>query len=90
MDSLNTKQQQAVEAVLNGKNIFLTGPGGTGKSFTIKYIIELLKDKNYGLTATTGTSALPNSCSTQGFFAVFEGCKRFQRSQAKPSRRSSP
>ena len=55
MDSLNTKQQQAVEAVLNGKNIFLTGPGGTGKSFTIKYIIELLKDKNYGLTATTGS-----------------------------------
>jgi len=58
MDSLNTKQQQAVEAVLNGKNIFLTGPGGTGKSFTIKYIIELLKDKNYGLTATTGSAAV--------------------------------
>lgn len=58
MDSLNTKQQQAVEAVLNGKNIFLTGPGGTGKSFTIKYIIELLKDKKYGLTATTGTAAV--------------------------------
>ena len=58
MDSLNTKQQQAVTAVLNGKNIFLTGPGGTGKSFTIKYITELLKDKNYGLTATTGTAAV--------------------------------
>lgn len=58
MDSLNTRQQHAVEAVLNGKNIFLTGPGGTGKSFTIKYIIELLKDKNYGLTATTGTAAV--------------------------------
>jgi ATP-dependent DNA helicase PIF1 len=60
MDKLNTKQQLAVESVLNGENIFITGPGGTGKSFTIKYIIELLKthNKNYGLTATTGTASV--------------------------------
>jgi ATP-dependent DNA helicase PIF1 len=44
---------------MNGDNILLTGPAGTGKSFTIKYIIELLKanNKNVGLTATTGTAA---------------------------------
>lgn len=60
MDKLNTKQRLAVESVLNGENIFITGPGGTGKSFTIKYIIELLKtnNKNYGLTATTGTASV--------------------------------
>ena len=60
MDKLNTKQRLAVDSVLNEENIFITGPGGTGKSFTIKYIIELLKtnNKNYGLTATTGTASV--------------------------------
>src|SRR5210317_2408103 len=60
MESLNTKQREAVEAVLNGRNILITGPGGTGKSFTIKYITELLNEnnKNYGLTATTGTASV--------------------------------
>ena len=56
---LNTKQKFAVEQTMNGENILITGPAGTGKSFTIKYIIELLKanKKNVGLTATTGTAA---------------------------------
>lgn len=60
MESLNTKQREAVEAVLNGRNILITGPGGTGKSFTIKYITELLNENNkyYGLTATTGTASV--------------------------------
>lgn len=57
--SLNTKQQLAVSQTMDGENILITGPAGTGKSFTIKYIIELLKanNKNVGLTATTGTAA---------------------------------
>jgi ATP-dependent DNA helicase PIF1 len=57
--TLNAKQQLAVAQTMNGGNILLTGPAGTGKSFTIKYIIELLKanNKNVGLTATTGTAA---------------------------------
>ena len=60
MESLNTKQREAVDAVLNGRNILITGPGGTGKSFTIKYITELLNENNkyYGLTATTGTASV--------------------------------
>jgi ATP-dependent DNA helicase PIF1 len=60
MELLNTKQREAVDAVLNGRNILITGPGGTGKSFTIKYITELLSENNkyYGLTATTGTASV--------------------------------
>jgi ATP-dependent DNA helicase PIF1 len=56
---LNAKQKVAVEQTMNGENILITGPAGTGKSFTIKYIIELLRaeKKNVGLTATTGTAA---------------------------------
>jgi ATP-dependent DNA helicase PIF1 len=59
MDLLNNKQHIAVEQTIKGENILITGPAGTGKSYTIKYIIELLKadNKNIGLTATTGTAA---------------------------------
>lgn len=59
MSLLNNKQKYAVDQTINGENILITGPAGTGKSYTIKYIIELLKEnnKNIGLTATTGTAA---------------------------------
>lgn len=59
MDLLNNKQHLAVEQTIKGENILITGPAGTGKSYTIKYIIELLRtdNKNVGLTATTGTAA---------------------------------
>lgn len=59
MDLLNEKQRFAIEQTINGENILITGPAGTGKSYTIKFIIELLhtNKKNIGLTATTGTAA---------------------------------
>ena len=37
--TLTGSQKRAFEAYLLGKNIFLTGKGGTGKSFLTKYII---------------------------------------------------
>lgn len=59
MELLNNKQRLAAEQTKNGENILITGPAGTGKSYTIKFIIELLKNDNkkIGLTATTGTAA---------------------------------
>ena len=59
MELLNEKQKLAVEQTINGENILITGPAGTGKSYTIKFIIEILhaNKKNIGLTATTGTAA---------------------------------
>lgn len=59
MSLLNNKQQLAVDQTINGENILITGPAGTGKSYTIKHIIELLQGngKKIGLTATTGTAA---------------------------------
>jgi ATP-dependent DNA helicase PIF1 len=57
---LNKKQEKAFNEVKSGKNVFITGPGGTGKSFVINKIIQYCKDNNkkYGVTSTTGSSAL--------------------------------
>jgi ATP-dependent DNA helicase PIF1 len=60
MELLNKEQKYAVECVMNGNNILLTGSAGTGKSYTIKYIMEYLRnnDKKYAITAMTGTAAI--------------------------------
>jgi len=56
---LNVEQQLALDEFKTGKNIFLTGPAGTGKSVTLKKIIEHSESSalKYGVTATTGTAA---------------------------------
>lgn len=56
---LNIEQQFAFDEFKTGKNIFLTGPAGTGKSVTLKKIIEHCEFSalKYGVTATTGTAA---------------------------------
>lgn len=55
---LNKSQERALDYVLAGKNIFLTGAGGTGKSFTLKYIIDCLPRLTTFVTALTGMAAL--------------------------------
>ena len=57
---LNKKQQKAFDEFETGKNVFITGPAGTGKSITLNKIIEYSKENNkkYGITSTTGSSAL--------------------------------
>ena len=57
---LNKKQQKAFDEFKTGKNVFITGPAGTGKSITLNKIIEYCKENNkkYGITSTTGSSAL--------------------------------
>jgi ATP-dependent DNA helicase PIF1 len=57
---LNDEQRSAHKSVQSGKNIFLTGAGGTGKSHTIRAITEWARDSNirYAVTAMTGCAAL--------------------------------
>lgn len=57
--TLNEEQQKALDLWTTGKNIFLTGYAGTGKSVTVKKIIEYCKSENkkFGVTATTGSAA---------------------------------
>lgn len=57
---LNEEQMKALELFKLKGNIFLTGFAGTGKSVTIKKIVEYCKLNNikFGVTSTTASSAL--------------------------------
>ncbi len=58
--TLNKGQQAALEQILLGNSVFLTGPGGTGKSFLIQHIVREfeLRGKKAAVTALTGCAAL--------------------------------
>jgi len=45
------------ELLKKGENIFLTGPAGTGKTFTLKKALEMYPN-NFVVTSSTGISAL--------------------------------
>ena len=53
---LNVQQNKAVQQVLDGHSLLLLGAAGTGKSFTIKIMVEQCQERNLNvsLTCTTG------------------------------------
>jgi len=55
--ALTQQQQKALDLVKSGKNIFITGKAGTGKSFVIKEIKKELGDK-LTICSSTGVSAI--------------------------------
>ena len=55
--SLNIGQEAAYNAVLEGKSVFITGSGGTGKSFLLNLLYNKCP-KVVSLTALTGCAAL--------------------------------
>jgi len=57
---MNAQQQEAFDTVKTGKNVFLTGPAGSGKSYLIREITEwgLSVGKKIATTALTGCAAL--------------------------------
>lgn len=61
---LNVEQQKVVDKFLERKNIYITGPAGTGKSYVLRHIIDLAMrgQLNIGVTASTGLAA----CHIQG------------------------
>lgn len=61
MDTLTDEQKKAFNAIKEGKSVFITGPGGTGKSYLLKMIYDLipqLTNKSVAVTAMTGCAAL--------------------------------
>uniref|UniRef100_A0A6C0JY68 ribonuclease H n=1 Tax=viral metagenome TaxID=1070528 RepID=A0A6C0JY68_9ZZZZ len=60
LNQCTAEQREAIDAVLAGQTIFLTGPGGTGKSFLLKVLYEEFNKtgKKMAVTAMTGCAAL--------------------------------
>jgi len=58
--ALNEKQKDILESVVDGKNMFITGFAGSGKSYLVQQICESLNDlkKKVALTAMTGCAAI--------------------------------
>lgn len=62
--TLNTGQSLVFEKYKKGENIFLTGPGGSGKSFLIKTIVEdaLLNGDKIQICGLTGCASILLNC----------------------------
>jgi hypothetical protein len=68
---LTVEQEAVVSLSLAGKNLFITGAGGSGKTVTLKTILTRLQERqiSYQVVAPTGIAALPlNGVTTYSFF----------------------
>jgi ATP-dependent exoDNAse (exonuclease V) alpha subunit len=78
---MNTEQQSAYDEVLNKNSILLTGPAGTGKSYTLKEIVKWarLTKRECATTSTTGSSAfLIGGRTIHSFLGIGLGTKTAQ------------
>jgi len=55
---LNQSQRKALEILESGRNVFLSGEAGTGKSFVLNYFLEKNSRKNILMCAPTGIAAI--------------------------------
>lgn len=64
LTKLSPEQLYAFEKFKEGKNIFVTGPGGTGKTMLIHYFIKHAKmiNKNCQVCALTGCASILLNC----------------------------
>lgn len=64
---LSVEQELVFNKYIQGKNIFITGPGGSGKSAIIKHIYEHAKhyERNIQVTAMTGCAAVLLNCKAK-------------------------
>ena len=67
MIELSEQQQCVFDKYLLRQNIFITGPGGSGKSALIKYIYDdaIRKGRNIQVTALTGCAAVLLNCKAK-------------------------
>ena len=69
---LSTKQQLFLDLVLEGKNIFLTGKAGTGKSFITKVAIQTLQKMGRRVAAVAPTGVAANNIGGQTIHSMFK------------------
>ena len=60
MENCTEEQKACIEAVLKGESVFITGPGGTGKSYILDILYREFNSlgKTMAITAMTGCAAL--------------------------------
>lgn len=55
---LSSCQEEALEVLESGANVFLTGQAGTGKSTVLKTWLSKKRESDYAVTASTGIAAM--------------------------------
>ena len=75
-ESLSEEQNIAFEKFKNGENLFITGPGGTGKTKLVKHLVEYNYsiNKKTQVCALTGTAAVLIGCNARTIHS-FSGIK---------------
>jgi ATP-dependent exoDNAse (exonuclease V) alpha subunit len=68
---LSSKQDLFLKSVLAGKNVFLTGKAGTGKSFVTKKAIETLKKAKKNVVALAPIGIAANNIGGQTIHSMF-------------------
>ena len=63
---MSTEQKICFDEAMSGQNLFISGPGGVGKSFVVKHIIKEFKARGhkFRIAASTGVAALNVGGST--------------------------
>jgi ATP-dependent DNA helicase PIF1 len=67
LNAFSKEQQICFDKYILGCNLFITGPGGTGKSYLIKqiYLNAILRSKTIYVTALTGCAAILLGCKAR-------------------------
>lgn len=68
---LAKKQQEFLDAVSNGDNVYLTGKAGTGKSYITKLAIELLQNRGKKVMALAPTGIAANNIGGATIHSAF-------------------
>lgn len=65
--NLSTEQKYAFAKFTKGQNLFVTGPGGTGKTRLIQFMVEYMNSigKSYQVCALTGCAATLLNCKAK-------------------------
>lgn len=55
---LSESQKHAFDLIKEGKNVFITGSAGTGKSYLLNFLKKEFSNRNFHITATTGIASI--------------------------------